>query len=130
MSEKNSGQSRRTIAEIESDLLKAEEIFADADARLRKAERDRRAALDAVNTHQMEFDEAFAALRQRSIPDSKWRLEEQGAEDPAARSDNGEAGAAPRRSGMAPSDRLRAVAPPEEDGAGYPGFRILGPSQT
>ena len=132
MTEKKAEQAKRTIADIENDLLKAEEVFADADARLKKAERDRRTALDTVNKHQMEFDEAISALRQRSIPDSKWRLEAQEGDDPEGSGPEGRT--ASKRSDMtspaAEFDRLRAVAQSEDDGAQFPGFRILGPSET
>lgn len=63
----------RSLALIESDLLKAEAKFAEADARLKEAQRDRVAALDTINKHQTEFDEAVAELRQRSTPGSKWK---------------------------------------------------------
>ena len=66
---------RRALAEIESDLTKAEDAFADADARIKRAERDRRAALDTIDKHQMELDKVIAELRQRSIAGSKWRIE-------------------------------------------------------
>ncbi len=68
-------QGARALAEIESDLLKAEAAFADADTRLSEAERDRRAAIDTINRHQIEFDTAVSALRQRSTAGSRWRLE-------------------------------------------------------
>lgn len=65
----------RGLAAIESDLYKATEAFADANARLQEAERDRNSALETIDRHQTEFDEAIAQLRQRSTPGSKWRLE-------------------------------------------------------
>ena len=77
-----SRQGARALAEIESDLLKSEAAFADADKRLEAAERDRRAAIDTINRHQMEFDTAVAGLRLRSTAGSRWRLE-MGQADPA-----------------------------------------------
>jgi len=68
-------QGTRSLAQIENDLLKAEEAFADADARCKEAELQRRAAFDKLNKHQTELDETIAALRQRSIPGSKWHPE-------------------------------------------------------
>ena len=63
----------RSLAAIEADLIKAEGAYADADARLREAKRDRDAALDTINKHQNEFDEGVAALRNRSISGSRWK---------------------------------------------------------
>ena len=74
-------QGGRALAQIESDLLTAEAAFADADTRLKEAERDRRAAVDTINRHQMEFDKAVAELRRRSTAGSKWRLEMEKPED-------------------------------------------------
>lgn len=83
MTSRNDGnqQAERTLAEIESDLLDAEKAFDEADTRLKKAECDRRDALDAVNKHQAEIDEAIAQLRQRSIVCSKWHLDAEDADD-------------------------------------------------
>jgi hypothetical protein len=69
------GQGVRALAEIESDLLKAEAAFVDADKRLEKAERDRCAAIETINRHQTEFDAAVSGLRLRSTAGSRWRLE-------------------------------------------------------
>lgn len=66
---------RRALAEIESDLLKAGEAFAEADTRLKEAECDRLAAIESIDKCQMEFDEAVAELRQGSIPGTKWHPE-------------------------------------------------------
>lgn len=74
-------QNGRTLAQIEGDLLKAEASFADADSRHKAAERDRRAAVETINRHQVEFDQAIAQLRQRSTPGSRWRLEIEKPED-------------------------------------------------
>jgi hypothetical protein len=71
----------RALAQIESDLLKAEADFAEADDRLKEAERDRDLALDTINQHQLEFDEAVAELRQRSTVGSNWKLDMEMAED-------------------------------------------------
>jgi hypothetical protein len=63
---------RRSVGEIESDLLAAETAYGDAEKRLKDAQRERQAALEAINKHQTEFDQAIAQLRQRSSPDSHW----------------------------------------------------------
>ncbi len=81
MTESANLQGGRTLAQIESDLLKADAAFGDADTRLKEAERDRRAAIDTINKHQLEFDKAIAELRQRSTVGSKWRLEMEKPED-------------------------------------------------
>jgi len=75
-------QNRRPLAQIESDLIKAETAFADADARLKEAERERRAALTEIDKHQIELDTAIADLRQRCTPGSKWHGEIEGKEGP------------------------------------------------
>jgi len=62
----------RSVGEIESDLLAAESAYGDAERRLKDAQRERQAALEAINKHQTEFDQAIAQLRQRSSPDSHW----------------------------------------------------------
>jgi hypothetical protein len=62
----------RSVSEIESDLLAAEKAYGDAEKRLKDAQRERQAALEAINKHQSEFDQAIAQLRQRSSPDSHW----------------------------------------------------------
>jgi len=110
----------RTIAEIEGNLLKAEEAFADADTRFKEAERDRRAALDTINKHQVEFDRAIAHLRQRSIPGSKWRLETEQAEDALVLEvetilGEGNASSSSLSSVTEQFDRLRTVAQFEDD---------------
>lgn len=82
MGEANGRLEKRGLAGIEADLLKAEEAFADADARFKEAEQDRRAALETINLHQREMDEAFAELRKLSIPGTRWRSEQAGGEEP------------------------------------------------
>jgi peptidoglycan hydrolase CwlO-like protein len=62
----------RSVSEIESDLLKAEAAYADANTRLKSAEQERQSALDSINQHQTEFDRAAEELRRRSAPSSKW----------------------------------------------------------
>ena len=62
----------RSVSEIESDLLAAEKAYGDAEKRLKDAQRERQVALEAINKHQTEFDQAIAQLRQRSSPDSHW----------------------------------------------------------
>jgi len=81
MNGEDASQKRRTLASIESELLKAEEAFIEADHRLNKAESDRRAALEKINKHQTEIDEAIATLRQGSIAGSKWGFATRKAED-------------------------------------------------
>ncbi len=75
MSKNVSQKGKRALSGIESDLLKAEAAFADADVRYKEAERDRRLALETINKHQMEMDSAIDELRQLSMPGTKWRLE-------------------------------------------------------
>lgn len=75
MSEGQTQKGARSLAEIESDLIKAEEAFRDADTRFRKAQQDRRAALSTIDKHQDELDECLLSLRQRSVPGTKWCLE-------------------------------------------------------
>jgi hypothetical protein len=70
-----SRQGARALAEIESDMLKAEAAIADAYKRLEEAERDRCAAIETINRHQTEFDTAVSGLRLRSAAGSRWRLE-------------------------------------------------------
>lgn len=77
----DTSKTRRTLAMVESDLLKSEEAFSEADTRLKQAERNRRAALDAINRYQGEIDEAIAALRQRSVAGSNWSRTTRKAED-------------------------------------------------
>lgn len=81
MSENGNQRGKTCLAGIENNLLKAEEAFADADARFKEAERDRRAALETINMHQSEMDEAIAELRQHSFPGTKWRIEHGGNEE-------------------------------------------------
>lgn len=75
MSNNEEQERRRSLAEIEVDLIKAENAFADADARFKKAQHDRREAINMIDKHQVEMDECFIELRQRSVPGSKWRQE-------------------------------------------------------
>lgn len=75
MNENEASLSGRALADIESDLVKAEKAFVDADARFTQAERDRRTALDTINKHQTELDSAISELRQRSIAGSRWDLD-------------------------------------------------------
>jgi hypothetical protein len=72
MSGNGSHRGERALAQIEGDLLKAEAAFADADARLKEAQRDRDAALETINQHQIEFDHGVSDLRKRSTPGSRW----------------------------------------------------------
>lgn len=65
----------RSLAEIEIDLMKAEDAFAEADTRFKKAQHDRRAALNLIDKHQVEMDKCFLDLRQRSVPGTTWRQE-------------------------------------------------------
>ena len=71
----NTQDGARRLAEIERDLLDAEEAFRDADLRFRNAQKDRRAALSTIDKHQDELDECLLLMRQRSVPGTKWCLE-------------------------------------------------------
>lgn len=77
MGNQNVDSAGRSLAEIEHDLVKAETAFTDADKRMMHAKRERQTALEAINGHQAELDEALAALRQRSTPGSRWRPDDQ-----------------------------------------------------
>lgn len=90
MSNRTLDASTRTLAEIENELLKAEAAYADADERLEIANRERRTALQSINEHQAEFDEALAALRQRSTPGSIWHPQPEGPDDVLALSSDDE----------------------------------------
>lgn len=72
MSQDGSERGKRCLAGIESDLIKAEEAFADADARFKKAELDRQTALETINKHQIEMDNFISDMRQHSVPGTKW----------------------------------------------------------
>lgn len=74
-------QGARSLAQIESDMVAAEAAFADADARLRQAERDRHAAIEALNRHQSEVDAAIARLRLRSPEGSTWHRQAGGGKE-------------------------------------------------
>lgn len=60
------------LAQIESEMQAAEAAFTDADSRLKSAERDRNAALEAVNRHQTEIDRLVTRWRNRSPEGSNW----------------------------------------------------------
>lgn len=62
----------QSLAKIEQNLLAAEEAYADADARWKKAQVEREEALQRINDHQDEIDELLRALRKRSVPGTKW----------------------------------------------------------
>ena len=72
MNQDGSARGTRCLAGIESDLMKAEEAFVDADTRFKKAELDRQAALETINKHQIEMDNFIAEMRQHSVPGTKW----------------------------------------------------------
>lgn len=72
MNSDETSQGERTLATLECDLLKAEEAFAEANTRLKRAESDRRNALETINKHQAEIDEVITALRLRSVTGSNW----------------------------------------------------------
>lgn len=134
-----------TIAQIESDLIKAEAAFADADSRLKQAERDRRSAIDTINNCQIEFDKAVARLRERSVPGSKWHPEMEQAEmerpddtlilQPENIAQDETAQERSNGSSVAVQfDRLRTVAQPadqespsRDSGGEAHGFRVVGP---
>lgn len=65
-------RSGRCLAEIEGNLREAEKAFEDADARFKQAETDRRMAVEIINRHQAEIDDAIRQLRDRSIPGTHW----------------------------------------------------------
>lgn len=65
----------RCLAQVENDLIKAEDAFADADSRLNAARRDRAAAIELINDHQREMDSLIADMRRRSVPGTKWHPE-------------------------------------------------------
>lgn len=72
--------SSRNLAQIESDMTAAEAAYAEAEKRLEQAQKDRDAALVAINRHQSELDMAVSRLRERSPAGSHWK----GADDAAA----------------------------------------------
>lgn len=72
--EAESGKAR-CLAQVETDLIKAEDAFADADARLKAARADRAAAIELINDHQREMDSLIADMRRRSVPGTKWHPE-------------------------------------------------------
>ncbi|HEX8056088.1 MAG TPA: hypothetical protein VF481_05465 [Novosphingobium sp.] len=63
----------RSLAQIESDMVAAEEAFAEAEKRLEQAQKDRDAALAAIDRHQSELDAAVSRLRERSPAGSHWK---------------------------------------------------------
>ena len=72
MSEGTPLRNGRCLAEIENNLREAEQAFADADARYKQAENDRRVAVETINQHQAEIDDAVRQLRELSIPGTRW----------------------------------------------------------
>lgn len=66
-------QGSRGLAQIESDMIAAETAYAEAENRLRQAQRDRDAALAAINQHQSELDAAVTRMRERSPVGSAWK---------------------------------------------------------
>lgn len=81
MSQDGNAGGKRCLAGIESDLMKAEEAFIDADTRFKKAELDRQAALETINKHQIEMDNFISEMRQHSVPGTKWHPSQDGAGD-------------------------------------------------
>lgn len=79
MEANNSMQRPRTLAQIESDMVTAEEAYAEAEERFKQAQLDRDAALAAINQHQSELDEAITRLRDRSPAASLWQGKSDGA---------------------------------------------------
>ena len=65
-------ENRRNFAQIETELLKAQETYLDASARMEAALAERDKALATINACQEEFDEAMQGLRSSSIPGSRW----------------------------------------------------------
>jgi hypothetical protein len=62
----------RPLGEIESELLKAESAFAEADDALKKAKKARETALEDIICHQLELDNAIKKLRSAATPGSRW----------------------------------------------------------
>lgn len=65
----------RSLAVVAQELTEAEKIYADADARWKKAQADRLEALQKINDHQAEIDDLVEKLRKRSIPGARWYRE-------------------------------------------------------
>lgn len=62
----------RSLAAIAEELIESEKMFADADARWKKAQADRLAALEKINQNQLEIDDLVERLRNRSLPGTRW----------------------------------------------------------
>lgn len=65
-------EKRRNFADIESDLLKAQANYADANKRLEAALQERAEALASINAYQEEFDTGISSLRKSSVPGTRW----------------------------------------------------------
>ena len=66
----------RPLGEIETELLKSEQEYAEADEALRKAKMAREGALESIISCQLELDEAVAQLRSVATPGSRWHSEQ------------------------------------------------------
>lgn len=72
MERRDEKPTNRSLAAIAEDLIESEKMFADADARWKKAQADRLAALEKINQHQLEIDDLVERLRNRSLPGTRW----------------------------------------------------------
>jgi hypothetical protein len=72
MERRDGKPNNRSLATIAEDLIESEKMFADADARWKKAQADRLAALEQINRHQHEIDDLVETLRNRSLPGTRW----------------------------------------------------------
>lgn len=110
----DAGTSTRTLADIEADLIRAEQAFADADARYKTAQQDRRLALSTIDQHQDELDDCLLRMRQKSVAGTKWcRALEKGEEPLELHSDDmvsEAARASQAASGDGPSSAEKAAA--------------------
>jgi hypothetical protein len=71
----------RPLGEIEAELLKSEDDYAEADEALRKAKKAREAALESIISCQLELDDAVAQLRSVATPGTRWYSEQSSAPD-------------------------------------------------
>jgi len=104
MNDETTQQNRRALSQIESDLIKAEDEFVDADKRVKRAERDRDQALEKMSLYQTEIDDAVAALHKRGIAGTKWGRETARIEDSLI---------------LSPDDRIKDSTPSKPAGASF-----------
>lgn len=65
-------QNDLSFAEIEKNLLEAEDRLQDANERIRIAQDEKNDALKCLNRYQEEFEKAYAKLQRRSSPGTHW----------------------------------------------------------